>query len=130
MSLLVVMTAIGCGKGNSGSLVGGGSFANVTTPTPGATTIEIRGQQGANSFSPNPASVTQGAMVLWHNGDSSTHHIVLNDNSLDTGLIQPGASSTAMALIPSGAQYHRVIHPTMVGSINVPTNAPPVVGRY
>jgi plastocyanin len=109
----------------------GGSSNSSSTPTPtGTTTISIQfsnglGNLGANSFSPNPASVSQGAMVAWHNSDSTTHHIVLNDGSLDTGDIAPGASSPAKALSVSGGQYHCTIHPTMVGSLNVATNPPP-----
>ena len=83
------------------------------------------GQRGAQSFSPNPASVNQGDMVIWHNSDNATHHIVLNDGSLDTGDIAPGASSAALRLAANGANYHCTIHPTMVGSINAATGAPP-----
>jgi len=56
--------------------------------------------------------------VVWHNNDSTTHHIVSEDGSLDTGDIAPG--STSAAKVPSGgggARYHCTIHPTMVGEI-------------
>ena len=54
-----------------------------------------------------------------------THHIVLNDGSLDTGDIGPGRASAPMALTVNGARYHCTIHPTMVGSINSSAGAPP-----
>ena len=63
-------------------------------------------------------------MLVWSNLDSTTHHIVLNDGSLDTGNIAPGTSSPAMKLSVSSAQYRCTIHPSMVGSINTATNAP------
>ena len=121
-SFVVAVIAWGCG----------GSSNTAPTAT-SATTINILfsnglGNLGANSFSPNPASVSQGAMVAWHNGDSTTHHIVLNDGSLDTGDIAPGASSPAKPPNVSGAPYHCTIHPTMVGSINAATSTSPSPG--
>ncbi len=107
---------------------GSGSMASSpTSPTgsPAATTINVIGQNGAKSFSPNPSTVGQGDMVSWHNSDNTTHHIVLNDGSLDTGDIAPGASSAALRLATNGANYHCTIHPAMVGSINATTGAPP-----
>ena len=66
-------------------------------------------------------------MLIWHNTDSITHHIVLDDGSLDTGNIPPGTSSLALRLASNGATYHCSIHPSMVGSINtatLPSNPP------
>jgi plastocyanin len=56
-------------------------------------------------------------MVVWHNIDSITHHVVLNNGSLDTGDIAPGASSRAMSVNTGGGPYHCSIHPSMVGSL-------------
>lgn len=59
--------------------------------------------------------------MTWHKNDSTRHHILLDDGSLEIGDIAPGACSSAKSLNVSGAQYHCTIHPTMVGSINVMT---------
>jgi plastocyanin len=117
--LLIVIAATSCSS-NSGSYTNSGSSLN-PTPTTTATTISIVGQNGANSFSPNPATVTQGTAVVWQNNDTTTHHIVLNDGSIDTGLIAPGATSPAVTFTAASGGYHCTIHPTMVGSINTPT---------
>src|SRR5712691_1187496 len=125
-SIVVALASWSCG--------GGGSSNSPSTPTPtSAITLNILfssglGNLGANSFSPNPASASQGAMVTWRNSDSTTHHIVLDDGSLDTSDIAPGASSPAKSLNVSGGQYHCTIHPTMVGSFNVATNPSPSPG--
>jgi plastocyanin len=104
----------------------GGSSATPTGPASAATTtIDILGQKGAASFSPNPAPVEQGNMTTWRNMDSVTHHIVLNDGSLDTGDIAPGASSAALRMAPDGANYHCTIHPAMIGSIKGSSGTPP-----
>ena len=54
--------------------------------------------------------------VVWHNVDSVTHRVVLNDGRVDTGNIPPGAFSAPMTLEGSGG-YHCSIHPPMVGTI-------------
>jgi plastocyanin len=124
----------GCGGTSYNSANSGGS-GNPIAPTssiPGVVTINVVAVNGAQSFSPNPASLPVGQMVVWHNVDSITHHVVLNDNSIDTGDILPGASSQPMAIATAGGQYHCSIHPVMVGSVNQDTsNTPaPCQGAY
>jgi plastocyanin len=120
---------------------GGSSYASGNSGTPiaptstvsGVVTINVVAVNGAQSFSPNPATLPVGQMVVWHNVDSITHHVVLNDRSVDTGDIQPGASSQPMAIATVGGQYHCSIHPVMVGSLNQDTSnvpAPPCQGAY
>ena len=98
------------GCGDSGYSSGGG---NPTSPTPpssssGFVTINVVAINGAQSFSPNPATVPSGQM--WHNVDTITHRVVLNDRSVDTGDLAPTASGEPMA-IAAGGQYHCSIHP-------------------
>jgi len=86
-----------------------------TAPAPppvADTVVVIVGNNGGASFNPNPAS---GRTVAWTNGDHTTHHIVANDGSFDSGNIAPGASSTVT--VKNATAYHCVIHPTMVGSV-------------
>ena len=122
-SIVVALASWNCGGSNGSS----GNPAAPATPSPAAavTTINIKGNSGAQSFSPNPGTVIEGNMVTWQNNDSQTHHIVLNDGSLDTGDIAPGKSSPALRLAVNGARYHCTIHPTMVGSINSSAGEPP-----
>ncbi len=115
----------------------GGSSSYTTAPSPvtsgggsGSTganviTINITSNNGSQSFSPNPASIQNGQMVVWHNADSVTHRVVLNDGSIDTGSLAPGQSSAAKAWTASSAQYHCSIHPSMVGSVNASTSTSP-----
>jgi plastocyanin len=87
-------------------------------------TVNIVGINGALSFSPNPATLPSGQMIVWHNVDAVTHHVVLNDGSLDTGNLDPGTYSQPMALGVAGGPYHCSIHPVMIGSVNQSTVAP------
>ena len=96
-----------------------GAAGNLNAPTTaraGAVVIEIVGIDGARSFSPNPATVPRGTMVVWHNADTVTHRVVLNDGGLDTKTIAPGAFSEPTALVEDGP-YHCVIHPPMIGTV-------------
>ena len=121
--------------GCSGNGYSSGSGANPSSPTPsssaGVVTINVVAINGAQSFSPNPATLPAGQMIVWHNVDTTTHRVVLNDQSVDTGNLAPGASSQQMVLETAGGQYHCAIHPVMVGSINQDTPSPaPCVGAY
>jgi hypothetical protein len=55
-----------------------------------------------------------------------THHVVFDDGSVDTGNLDPGASSQPQAIGTAGGAYHCSIHPVMVGSVNQDTAPPPV----
>ena len=91
--------------------------APAPTPTGGVVTINVVGIDGAQSFSPNPATLPAGQTVVWRNADSVTHRVVLNNGSLDTGNLAPGVSSQPMSVNTGGGPYHCSIHPSMVGTI-------------
>jgi aldose sugar dehydrogenase len=102
---------------------GGDSYGNSSPTSPGSTappdgaiTINVVGINGNQSFSPNPATVPAGQTVVWHNIDTTTHRVVLNDGKLDTGNLAPGAFSQPMTLVAPGP-YHCSIHPEMVGTL-------------
>ena len=123
--LTIALTTWACSSNDSTS---GGVTNPSPTPAPvpaGTTTVSILGERGNQSFSPNPVSVAQGKTIAWTNNDGQIHHIVANDGSFDTGNIAPGQNSTVVTLNVNGANYHCTLHPTMVGSINMSTGAPP-----
>ena len=123
---LVAAMGIG-GWGCSGS--GYGSATTAMTPSAAGNaqivTVNVVAIRGAQSFSPNPATLPAGVQVVWHNVDSVTHRVVLDNGSVDTGNLAPGASSQAMTIGGSGASYHCSIHPSMMGSINQDTSSQP-----
>jgi plastocyanin len=109
--------SVGCGGGGSTP----SSPSTTPTPTP---TITIVGQNGAQAFSPNPASFG-GQTVVFRNNDSVVHRVVLNDGSVDTGDIAPGATSRAVAMPGSGTNYHCQLHPGMIGAVSSGSGPPP-----
>jgi plastocyanin len=109
--------AWGCGGGGSGS-------PSSPSPSPTTVTITIVGERGAQSFSPNPASAA-GQLVVFRNNDTVVHRIRLNDLSIDTGDIAPGATSQAVRMPAEGTNYHCFLHQTMVGAVSGGTTPPP-----
>jgi plastocyanin len=97
-----------------------------------ATTVAIVGQRGAQSFTPNPTTIAQGQTLVFRNDDNAVHRIVFNDNSFDSGNINPGAASTGRSVPTNGANYHCTLHPGMIGSISGATGQPPppCTGEY
>jgi plastocyanin len=129
-AILVVVGVLG-----SSSCGGGSGAPAAPSPAPGGgsatVTITITGVKGAQSFSPNPGSCAAGQMVVWRNADIVTHRVRLDDLSVDTGDIAPGASSQPMALGNVSRSYHCPIHPNMVGSLNAAqTPEPPACTGY
>ena len=113
---------------------GGGGSPTPTSPTPAngggggspsTVTIDIEGVKGKLSFSPNPADVKAGQLVVFKNTDVVTHHVVLDDGSLQTADIPPGGTSAALPVGAASVSYHCSIHPSMVGSFNAAVTPEP-----
>ena len=105
---------------------GGNGSSAPTAPSPSASpfTITVTRQNGAQSFSPNPATAG-GQMVVFRNADSVVHRVTLNDGSLDTGNIAPGATSAAVRMPNGGTNYHCSLHPDMIGAVTPQAGGPP-----
>src|SRR3972149_2406072 len=119
MAIAAALVAVSCGgSGGSGGTPTTPPSASAAAPT-GATTITINiiGDKGALSFSPDPATVPAGQMVVWKNTDAVVHRVVI-EGLVDTRDINPGASSAPQALGAVAKGYHCSIHPGMVGSLN------------
>ena len=118
---MVACTTWACSGGSYPSSPAAPTSAPPAAGGAGVVTVNIVGIHGALSFSPNPATLPAGEVIVWHNVDTVTHRVVLNDGSVDTGNLAPGASSPPMNLRASSSPYHCSIHPEMVGSINQTT---------
>ena len=111
------------------SACGGGS-SSIAGPDPGAITITITRQNGAQSFSPNPAAAG-GQLVMFRNNDTVAHRVRLNDGSIDTGNISPGGTSAVVRMPLDGTNYHCELHPDMIGAVSGTSGQPPdCVGIY
>jgi plastocyanin len=111
----LALCVAGCG-GYGGNAGNPSAPSGNQTPPADAIVINIVSENGAQSFSPNPSSIPNGRTVVWHNIDRTIHHGVLDDRSVDTGNLEPGAFSAPMTLGAVGG-YHCSIHPDMVGTL-------------
>jgi plastocyanin len=122
-SAIVALSLVASGCSDSNDVITPVAPTAPTPPAPtpiasnGPVTINIVRENGAQSFSPNPATLPAGQMVVWRNADGVTHRVVLNNGSLDTGDLAPGASSQPMPVNTGSGPYHCSIHPSMVGTI-------------
>ena len=122
--VVLLAGAAGCGGG------GGSPASPGPSGAPGPVTITIVGERGSQSFTPNPAEAA-GEMVVFRNNDSVVHRVRLNDLSIDTGDIAPGASSAPFRMPSGGTNYHCFLHPTMLGAVRAEeTGPPPCTGMY
>ena len=91
--------ALDCGGGggstptNPSNPGGGGGGGAQTTVT-----ITITGQGGTARVQPNPATVQPGQMVVFKNNDTVAHHMVLDDGTVQTPDIAPGATSAPVSM--------------------------------
>ena len=119
LSTAVGIAVLGLGLSGCG---GYGDSNGPTAPSgdppipPDAIVIDVVAENGTQSFSPNPSSVPDGRTVVWHNVDRTTHRVILDNRSIDTGNLSPGAYSAPMTLAAVGG-YHCSIHPDMVGTL-------------
>jgi plastocyanin len=119
------------GCGGSGYTSGNPTASTPPPTTSGVVTVNVVGVNGALSFSPNPASLPAGQMIVWHNVDTIAHRVVFNDRSVDTGNLAAGTSSQPQQIAAAGGQYHCAYHPVMVGGVNQDSPAPaPCQGSY
>lgn len=113
LAILVILSAAvsaaQCGGGSSPTAPG-------PSPTPTVVTVSIVGLAGNGSYVPNPVATSGNQVVFKNNDPANTHHIVMDDNSIDFGNLAPGASSQARGV--TGGTFHCTLHPSMVGSIN------------
>jgi plastocyanin len=134
LAIAGALIAASCGSSGGGSTPtapttppagggGGGSTTNVT--------VTITGQGGKLAFTPNPATISQGQMVVFKNNDTVAHHVMLDDGTAQTPDIAPGATSAPVAMGLNGATtYHCTIHPGMVGGFNGAVAEPPPNCNY
>jgi outer membrane protein assembly factor BamB/plastocyanin len=119
----------GSGSQTSAPANAGGSSQKQNTTTKGqnrqgGSGVTITIPQGASSqkgpwYQPANAQASPNSKVTWNNKDGIVHTATADDNSFDTGNIQPGSSSSAAINGQGKIAYHCTIHPWMKGTITV-----------
>ena len=125
--LALVLLVVGCGSSTTTTTSGAVTTApeTATTASGGASTTVAGGatalavQMMNFSFQPASLTVKVGDTVTWTNNDSTAHTVTADDNSFDSGNIDPGATYKHTFDKAGTVPYHCSIHSSMTGSIVV-----------
>jgi plastocyanin len=140
LAAIATAATLSTGCGDSGTSQAGvspqpGTTATATpaaspSGTPGATVqISIPANatgKGPAAYGANPATVEVGATVTWTNNDSIAHTVTADDNSFDSGPMQPGQTFSHTFSQAGTVPYHCSIHgaASMSGTIQVTSASP------
>jgi plastocyanin/uncharacterized cupredoxin-like copper-binding protein len=81
----------------------------------GSNSIAIQGF----AFQPGTASVPAGTELTWTNEDPEAHTVTADDDSFDSGPIDPGQTYSVTVDESGAVTYFCAIHPSMKGTIQV-----------
>lgn len=130
---LAVVGASGCGGGDDS---GSSTSTETVTEKEGeaGSATEASGSAAAQSgdavrsekveivdyaYDPDPVTIEEGGKVIWQNEDSVAHTATAEDDSFDTGTIEPGKLKSETFKQPGTYEYVCSIHPQMHGTIEV-----------
>jgi plastocyanin len=82
-------------------------------------TVNIQEQNDKYTFVPGTLQVTVGTTVTWKNGSDAAHTVTADDDSTNSGTINPTASYTQTFNTTGVFAYHCQIHSYMHGTIAV-----------
>lgn len=89
------------------------------TPPPGSASIDMADFE----FQPGTLSITAGTSVLFRNIGAALHTATAADGSWDTEFLEAGGSVSLVFETPGTYPYTCVIHPAMVGTLEVIASA-------
>ena len=104
MAIILLSLVVACNK-NDGN--------NNTTPK--ANSVSIKGF----AFNASSLIISSGTTITWTNDDAVAHTVTADDNSFNSGNIEPGATYTKTFSFVGTFSYHCTIHASMHGSVTV-----------
>jgi plastocyanin len=98
----------------------GSKTPTTPSPTPMSVSIPVGARTlGANSFVPNPVTVTMGSTVTWTNNDTIGHNTI-SDSGVWTSPLIPAGGTFAFTFQSKGTfPYKCTLHQGMVGTVVV-----------
>ena len=93
----------------------GAPLVRQQSPGAGGDEVAIEGF----AFDPLDLEVPAGTEVTWTNADPEAHTVTANDDSFDSGPIDPGKGFSVRVDATGTVTYFCAIHPTMKGSLQV-----------
>ena len=123
--LLLSLGIAACGGGDDTTGAGGASSGGASTESnappsgggaaPRAETVEMVDF----AFDQPAVTIQAGGKVIWKNQGQAPHTATADDNSFDTGTVEPGKLKSETFKEPGTITYHCEIHPQMHGAIKV-----------
>ncbi|QQG38200.1 MAG: cupredoxin domain-containing protein [Candidatus Kaiserbacteria bacterium] len=80
---------------------------------------QVSVSMGPASFAPPNITITSGDTVMWVNSSGVAHTVTADNNSFESGVLQPGSSYVQAFTIPGTYTYHCALHAGMTGTITV-----------
>ena len=125
-------TMTGAGNATNATMTGAGNATNATTVGTGGggnTTTSVSIVSGSSAlttdaYQPNPVQISVGDTVTWTNDDSQPHTVTSGedatpDGRFDSSTMTSGATFSHTFTEAGEYQYFCILHPNMVGTVNV-----------
>lgn len=129
LAILLIFSAVGVAAAHSRSglnlLTVQSSGAQQAEASPAEAQVVMK----AISFQPAKLTVHAGETVAWKNEDIVAHTVTANDDSFDSGLIQPGGTWKMIIKSTGTLEYHCRPHPNMIAKVVATGGPQPHPGR-
>lgn len=96
---------------------GGGGGAAAVVAEPGRDTVDVDIHNLA--YGTEILEIDDGTTVVWHNLDPVQHSVIADDESFDSGLVDPGKTFAVTFTEPGEHTYHCMPHPFMKARVVV-----------
>ena len=74
---------------------------------------------GDKAYEPNPIKIAPGSSVLWTNDDRVAHSVTAIEGGFDSGILDAGELFEYTFNEVGGYDYYCMLHPSMVGRVEV-----------
>ena len=114
---VALLGLVSCSDDSSSS----SSSAALSSAVPvSAATVKIT----SGGFVPESVTVPAGDAVTFTNDDNQDHRVVADDNSFDTGTLQPGESTVVLFATAGSVKYKDSLDPSRTGQVEVTASTP------
>jgi plastocyanin len=112
LAIGALIALVGC---SSGGTAAPSTAASAAAPSGGAPAVSMKDI----AFNPQTIQAKVGETITWTNQDSTAHTVTLDDKSVDSGNLAPGATFTHAFTAAGTFTYHCEIHKQMTATITV-----------
>jgi plastocyanin len=117
LAVAALVAFAGCSSGSTAAPASAPAAASsaASAPAGGSAAVAIKDF----AFNPPTTQAKVGDSITWTNQDSTAHTVTLDDKSVDSGNVAPGATFSHAFTTAGTFTYHCQIHTQMKGTITV-----------